>query len=128
MKIHQNIAVRLMGHQFDQVAHLKEIGCKFFFDESSIPCYSYGLLDTMINLGVSDIYIYDNLCYHMKHIKEKCEKNNIRTRLTINTIPSVSPDRGEDCKAPVYCPRDADIIEQYIDTIEFDCWEDGKYN
>ena len=118
---HNDIAVRLMGYQFNQIQNLKDINIKFFFDENAIPCYSFGVLETLINLGVSDIYIYDNLCYNMNKVKEKCEQNNIKTRLVVNCIPSVDPDKGSKYTSPIFCPRDMKELEQYIDVIEFDC-------
>lgn len=122
------MAVRIMPGQFNQMDELRNRDIQFFFDEAAMPCYSLPLLDAMVTWGISDIYIYDNLCYNMEEVKKKCEENNIHTRLIINSIPSISPNKNNDVKAPIYCPRDADIIAKYIDILEFDCWNDNIYN
>lgn len=127
-KIHDNVAVRIMSGQFNELEILREKKIKFFFDVDALPCYSLSLLDAMLNWGISDIYIYDNLCYHMDTVKKKCDEKNIKTRLILNVIPSISPERNKDYKAPIFCPRDLEEIKSYIDIIEFDCWTDNKYD
>ena len=119
-KIHDNIAVCLRPPQMNKVASLKEIGVKFFFN-SDMPCYSFGLLDSFISIGMSDIYISDNLCYHMEAVHKQCAAEGIQIRMILNKIPQLSPDRGLDLRAPIFSPRDMKELERYIDVAEFEC-------
>ena len=73
---------------------------------------------------VTDIYIYDDLCYNIPNISKQCKQNNIDIRLILNTIPSTAPDAGDNLISPIFTPRDKDILNEYIDTIEFDCYID----
>lgn len=78
----------------------------------------------MLKLNVSDIYIYDALCYQMPIVKDKCNKQNIQIRLVLNKIPTNQPNAGQDYRAPIFTPRDMDTLENFIDVAEFDCFSD----
>lgn len=121
-KIHNDFAVRIISSsQAKKITELKENNIKFFFDNDFLPCYSFALLDMMISLGVSDIYISDILCYNMEKVKELCEQNNIQIRLVLNLIPQLSPNKNTDIKAPIFNPRDREELDKYIDVAEFEC-------
>lgn len=118
--IHDQIFVRLRPPQMNQVANLKEKKINFFFNED-FPCYSFALLDSFIAIGVSDIYISDNLCYHMEAVHKECKENGIQIRMILNRIPQLSPDRGMDVRAPIFSPREVSGLNAYVDVCEFDC-------
>lgn len=61
---------------------------------------SFRLLEYVASLGVTDVYITDDLCYNLEMVRRACNKYNIRTRLIINRIPSSRPDKGIDPRSP----------------------------
>lgn len=127
-KIHNSLYVRIINQQIPLIKKLQEENIKFFFDET-LPCSSLGLLDYMLKLGVTDIYIYDTLCYLMPSVKKRCEEAGVQIRLVLNKIPAFQLDAGSDYRAPIFTPRDMEILEQYIDVAEFDCFkENGFYD
>ena len=75
----------------------------------------------MASLGVSDIYISDDLFYNLEKVKQFTVANDIQIRMVLNRAASTSPDRNNDIRGPFVSPRDMDILEQYIDIGEFDC-------
>lgn len=119
---YQNIFVRVMYKDMPNFQILNENNIPFFF---GFPCYSASLLDSLISMGTTDIYVYDELCYNLPKIKNK----NINLRLVINKIASLNPAATTDIKAPFFAPNDIKELSKYIDTIEFDCFnEDNIYD
>lgn len=127
-KLFDNLYIKVLPEQTEKLSFFKENNFKFFFSEQ-LPCYSLSLLDSMLEWGCTDIYVYDILCYNLPLVAERCHNEKVNLRLVLNRIPSVSPDAGESFKSPIFSPRDMPILEQYIDVGEFDCWEtEGAYN
>lgn len=90
---------------------------KWFFDSSVCAANNYSMLEYLLDLGVSDIYIADDLCYNLIDVKEYCGGTHIR--LILNRIPSLL---DKHCfKSPIFRPQDIDLLKKYIDTFEFDC-------
>lgn len=125
-KINPNIYVRLNIYQIPLINQLKEKEIKFYFD-TTYPCGSCVILDAMVNIEVSDIYIYDDLFYNLERVKPYLEQKNIQVRMILNRVASTSPQKNIDIYGPYVTPRDMDILEQYIDVAEFDCG-DTFYN
>lgn len=121
MEFNPEVYVRLSKGQLHYIEELKEQNIKFFLDDT-FPCISLDLLQYAIKIGSSDIYLYGDLWYQMDSISELCKKNNIHIRLILNEIPSLSPLAWNDYTAPIFTPRDKEILEKYIDTIEFNCF------
>lgn len=84
-------------HIYPRIQNIE--GLKFYFD-SSMSIDSFRLLEYVASLGVTDIYITDDLCYNLEMVRRACNKYNIRTRLIINRIPSSRPDKGIDPRSP----------------------------
>lgn len=122
---YSNLYIRVLPSQIKEAMLLKQEGVKFFFDVS-MPCYSNGILDFLIQTGVTDIYIYDALWYTLPQVSKKCKENNVNIRLILNRIPSLRPDAGRDYCAPIFSPKDMDYLNQYVDTGEFDCYIGDK--
>lgn len=80
-----------------------------------VPTYS--CLESFINLGVSDVYIADDLCYNLKNVHDICQENNVQMRLILNQVPSMTLDRGINPKAPIFMPKDMDTINPYFDVL-----------
>ena len=115
--IHKNVYLVIPFHIYPRIQNIE--GLKFYFDPS-MPIDSFRLLEYVASLGVTDIYIADDLCYNLEMVRRACNKYNIRTRLIINRIPSSRPDKGIDPRSPWFIPETIDELAKYIDTIEFE--------
>lgn len=129
-KIHDNIYVRLNIYQSSYIEQLKNNNMKFFFD-NTVPVTSYSLLDNMIYIGVSDVYIADDLCYNLENVSNRCKQDNVQIRLILNHIPATNSLSFSDVRAPIFTPRHFEALDKYIDVAEFDCFyeqESDAYN
>ena len=93
---------------------------KFFFD-ASVPAFNKTHLDDMMQMGVTDVYIADDLLYNIQETKDICNKAGIGMRLVCNRIPATTLDRGLDYKSPLFAPQNRPLLDKYFDCYEFDC-------
>lgn len=119
-KTSENVYVRVKAKDFVIVGDLRKEKCNFFVD-SEIPAYNLSMLHTYIALGVTDVYIADDLCYNLQKVRNLCFDNGVRLRTVLNRIPMTTFDRGISPKSPFYRPNDIDYLKMYFDTFEFDC-------
>lgn len=117
-KINPNIYIKLSPLTANQQKLLKELNIKFFFD-SSYSMFSYRMLEDFAALGVTDVYIADDLCYDLINVKKACEKLGISIRWILDVIPSNSLNKNKDPRAPWVIPEIIDELSQYVDTFEF---------
>ena len=105
------------------IKNMRKHGLKFFFEPKSAPS-SFCLLEEQLMLGVTDIYLCDDLCYNLEKVKKACEKYNVQIRLTLNFIPSKRLDRGINPRAPIFIPESIDKLSKYVDIgeIETNSW------
>lgn len=122
-RAHDRVYVRLTDISDTQyVDALKEKGVRFFFDSSAIAATSVYHLSYLISLGVSDVYLADDLLYDLQNARDIADSNEIGLRLVLNVVPTTLPITDYD-KAPWFPPDSIDIIEPFIDTVEFNCGE-----
>ena len=126
-KIADNVYIRLFPQDLIHIKTLQEYNCKFFPD-STIAANNYSVLESYISLGVSDVYIADDLCYNLSEVSKFCSKHNTNIRMILNRIPSTCFDKGENFKSPIFRPQDYHLLKLYINTFEFDCLEGGEFN
>lgn len=112
--------VRLMPTQWNEAEKLKKEGICFFFD-SLVPATSLCILDELISLGVSDVYLSDDLMYNLKEVSKTCHARGVQTRLILNHIPLTTFDKGKNPKSPMFRPQDVSYLEKFFDVFEFDC-------
>lgn len=120
--VHEDIAARLINFaEVSNVLELAENGYQFFFDRTLLPTYDYTNLDFLLSIGVSDVYIADDLCYNLQEVHEFLQEKNVKSRLVLNKIPSTVYDKGRNLRSPIYRPQDLETLSQYYDVFEFDC-------
>mgnify|MGYP007099010124 CR=1 FL=1 len=119
-KISDNVYVRISIKDVPKVKDMREKGYKFFFD-SELPAYNFSLLESFIDMGTTDIYIADDLCYDLDTVKKYLNSVGVNIRLILNKIPMTTPDRGLNEKTVLFRPNDIDYLKQYFDAFEFDC-------
>ncbi len=111
--------------RINNVKYLKNIdffknnNLKFFFNHSvSASCFTQ--LEELILLGITDVYIADDLCYNLEKTKKMCEKYGVRTRMVLNWIPSHRSDKNINPKTPYFIPEEIEELSKYIDVGEFE--------
>lgn len=109
------------------IDQLKNLGIKYYFD-SNFPAYNNTTLDMLVNFGVSDLYVTDDLCYNIDDVSKECYDKGIRLRCVLNRIPSTSAFKKSDPRAIIFRPEDIDLLAQYYDTFEFDCGPTNQYD
>lgn len=103
----------------DEHQQLKGEHLKFFFNEKIAPnCLI--LLEEQLELGVTDVYILDDLCYNLEKVRKMCNKFNVQVRTILNKIPSQRQDKGTNYKTPYFTPEIMDDLSEYIDVGEFE--------
>ena len=119
----------------EQIDILKDIVANYTIECASIlelkalinngyPAYlKYHICDwetiiSLVELGVSDIYIDSSIAFSMKNIKRACEEKKVKIRVS----PTVSPNSsilGMNPNSFFIRPEDLKLYEKYIDVIDF---------
>lgn len=127
-RAHDNIYIRLTDiSDFQHVPAFREKGIKFFFNFDCFPAINICTLDYLISLGVSDVYIADDLWYNLREVHQYTSSHNIGIRVVLNTVLASTP-YIDAAKAPWFPPDTFHIIEPYISTVEFDCGTPYDWN
>lgn len=97
---------------------LKEYNIKFYFN-SSFAANNFRSLEQLAKIGVSSIYITDDLCYNLKQVRIACDKYNLELRWILDVIPSIFSNKVVDVRAPIMIPECIDELNKYVDVFEF---------
>ena len=116
--IHKNIYIKLTSQTANQQKILKDLGIKFFFDQTYF-IFNYRMLEDIAALGVTDVYIADDLCYDLSNVRKACDKLNLSVRWILDVIPSGTVNKNADPRAPWMIPENIDELSKYVDTFEF---------
>lgn len=119
--------VRLKDYQWPSVKELRENDVPFFFD-STIPADSWNELDSMIQMGVSDVYVANDLAYEAEDVIRLCKAKGVQVRCILNRIPLNIRTTGESFKDIVYRPQDIPVLQKYFDVFEFECGENYDWH
>lgn len=117
-RINPNIYIRLTADNAKQYQLLKELGVNFFFDTHA-AAINYRTLEELASLGVTDVYIGDDLCYDLKNVRKACDKLGVSLRWVLDEIPGFAQDRTTNPRAPWVTPENINELDQYVDTFEF---------
>ena len=117
--LHPQLFIRVGMPQLSLIPKYQNWNLKFFLD-SDYNINSFCQLQDVINLGVTDVYIYEDLCYHLPKVREYCTQHHIRIRIIVNRISSSTIGKHTDVTAPFYLPENLPVMSQYYDVIEFD--------
>lgn len=119
-KFTDNVYVRLTVDQMRSIQELKKNKYRYFLD-ANCPAYNFTMLQSFAELGITDVYLADDLWYCMNTTKQFCDEHNIRIRLVTNRIPATTLDRGINYKVPLFAPINRELLDNYVDAYEFDC-------
>lgn len=113
-----NVAIRLSEYEEELLPQLKECKIDFFFNKF---INNWEELHKYINLGVSDLYIVEDLCFELDKVK------NLVNNIKIRTFPNVSQKKvieTSPIKTFFIRPEDVNTYSKYVDILEF--FGDGK--
>lgn len=106
---------------------LKENDVDFFLSDD-YPCRSFKDLQAYVeSLGVSQVYIADDLCYNLPAVNEYCAKFGVKVRVVLNRVP-ITITSPADPTIMVWIPQDQALMDKYFDVAEFDCGKDKGYD
>lgn len=117
-ELHNNIAIRFLGELDAETAtKLEEVKIPFFFN---LRVDKWDTLMGLIELGVSDVYIVNELGFELKDVSRVCKENNVNIRVFPNVAQTGSKIKNlETIKSFFIRPEDIDIYEPYVDVCEF---------
>ena len=113
-KLHKEFAV-LLSYNQDYV-DLAEMNIPFFFIEG-VSCFDD--LANQIQLGVSDVYIINELGFNLEKISELCHKNNVQVRVYPNVAQSGSKLNMNTFQQFYIRPDAVQLYEEFVDVFEF---------
>lgn len=120
-KIGGNVHFCLRAEDIQKSSALLDRGCKIFFD-NSMAANSWNMLFWLVeHHRVCDVYICDDLMYELDKVREYCTEHDVRIRMVANRAPTSYPITKDMYTMPLYRPQDMEILEKYIDVVEFDC-------
>lgn len=119
---HSNIAVRLPGgFNVDLAAEtaikLEEVGIPFFFN---FRVDKWDTLMALVEVGVSDIYVVNELGFNLDEVSTLCKKNNVNIRVYPNVAQmSAKVTSINHLKSFFIRPEDMMYYEPFVDVCEF---------
>lgn len=119
-RFHPNLAVCMTKDDVTHITYMKDNNISCYFDWP-ITATNIVTFDMFVEMGVSELYIADDLCYMLPDVSKKAHDAGVRLRCVLNRLPSTAPLSGYDHKAVIYRPNDIDLLNEYFDVFEFDC-------
>lgn len=115
-EVHPNFAV--MCKIDEDITKLKGNNIPFFYISGA---NSYDEVRSMIEAGVSDIYIENELCFDLPRIAEYCHHNEVKVRVIPNVAQTKSRLPMNDMRKFFIRPEAIELYEDIIDVIEVQC-------
>lgn len=126
-KEHPKIAVRFrIKEGKDYIEDLKKFNIDFYFIDY---CSSLDMLFGQVQLGVSDVYIAEELAFDLKNVSNYCKPFGVQIRV----YPDVAQSGGAyiseqipDLMKFFIRPEDTNVYEKFVDVFEF--WNKRNLN
>lgn len=115
-KEHKNFAIRITKAQSQSVIDFDDLMIPWFFAEGASTMEE---LEWMLGLGVSDVYVINDLGFHMKEVAKKCHMNETNVRIYPNVAQSQKETKEDTIKYFFVRPEDIELYEDYVDVCEF---------
>jgi hypothetical protein len=115
--VHSNMAVLLPTADMTFISYFQEKKIPFFFDRF---VNEWDTFMSYVELGVSDIYIVNELAFEMPEVSRICKEHNIliRTFPNVSQMSNTTPNLNK-LKSFFIRPEDISIYEPYVDVCEF---------
>lgn len=125
-KLGDNVRFVLDAKDMGRIQELKKDECKYFLVPSLAACSFTQLEYQVETLGVSEVYVIDDLAYNLPIVSRWCNERGVRLRVVLNRPLSSVPKALSDT---FFCrPEDMDRLSLYFDTGEFAVGEDKAYD
>ena len=116
-KLHPNMAVLLPTADAAFAETLKNENLSFFFDKF---VNEWDVFMSYMELGISDIYIVNELAFEISEVSRICKEHNVRIRTFPNVAQmSNTAENLNKLKAFYIRPEDVATYEPYVDVCEF---------
>lgn len=100
------------GHK-NALEQLKEKGIPFFFNSY---VSDWDELHMVADLGASDVYVVENLCFELDKVHEFAINRNLKVRV----FPNVAQSKYKyDVRSFFIRPEDRELYDEYVDIYEF---------
>ena len=132
-----NITLRLnFAEDIARVEQIKDAGLPFYINT---PVDNLDTLRYLIDLGVSDVYIANEMGFNLKKVSEFCHNNGVKVRVYPNVAQSGINTYTMDSITKFFIrPDDISAYEEYVDVFEFfgnlvsqdvlyDIYSDGRW-
>lgn len=113
-KAHPQFAILLSYKQ--NVVDIAEMNIPFFFIEGASNMDD---VMGMLHLGVTDLYVMNELAFNIKNISQYCHKNNVAVRVYPNVAQSSTNFSINTLTKFFIRPDAVKIYEPYVDIFEF---------
>lgn len=110
-----NLVLRFEFYDAETIDLIQKSGIPFFFGNR---VNNWDEFIGFVNLGVSDIYIVEDLCFDLERVASIAKSAGIKLRTFANVAQSAWKGTPEIKKFWIR-PEDISIYEKYIDTLEF---------
>ena len=117
-----NVYVRIHPWELKYLAQYDENSINYIFD-SSMPIYSYSLLEFALGSHTKGIYIMDDLTYNLPEVYKQCNDKGIELRVILDKVPTTNSLTLVCPSVQIYRPQDYDFLSQYYAVGEFSCDE-----
>lgn len=110
-----SLYLRLPDYNEEIIEKIKETNIPFYLN---IGAYCWDLAIGLIDLGVSDIFIVEDLCFDLRELSKYAHSKNVQIR----TYPNVAQSAWKNIdwyKKFFIRPEGVPAYEQYIDVLEF---------
>lgn len=113
---HSNLVIRLPNQESVLNSNIQNTKIPYFINE---VCVEWERLNEVIELGVTDVYISEQLCFELADVAKLAAATGVRTRVYPNIAQSARSSTNA-LKKFFIRPEDVDIYHRrYISTFEF---------
>lgn len=118
---HENLTIKMSKFLSNKCEILKEKNISYFFAEF---VDKWDVLMSFIKMGVSDVYIVNELGFELQNVSKVCKKNNVNIRVFPNVAQNSygsndKKDNLDRIKSFFIRPEDIWVYEPYVDVCEF---------
>lgn len=117
-----DITARFNFNDSYQIEKFKDAGIPFFFGDHF--CINLEMADYQIKMGASQIYVAEELGFHLKDIQYLRTEYGIKIRVFPNICQSQNNRICNSMESFWIRPEDTELYEPYVDTFEIMDWSD----
>lgn len=114
-ELYKNIVIKFTHYQEDMIEEILQYNFPFFFGDR---VNNWDTLIGLISLGVSDVYVVEELCFEIDKVAEVAHSEGVNIRVFPNVAQSAWKDSDGITKFFIR-PEDVYLYEPYVDVLEF---------